>query len=80
MDFYILSLKWTRGDVLMWWRPKNSGYTVFLESAGKYTAEQVAADPAYYNDGVDTAAVPAATVDAASGRLIGGHARHGGSG
>lgn len=48
----------------MWWRPGDSGYTLFLEAAGQYTKEQVEAKPHYYNDGKSTRAVPVEAVRA----------------
>lgn len=58
--FYIMSLKWTSGDHITWWRPNNAGYTSDLAQAGVYSAEQVARAPDYYNNGKKdgTLAVP----------------------
>lgn len=56
--YVIYSLKWTRGDNIIWWGPDNCGYTVRLEDAGKYTLEQIQQKPDYYNDGVNTLAIP----------------------
>jgi len=58
IDYFILSLKWTRGDYCVWWGPENSGYVGSLSDAGRYTEAQIAAEPNYYNDGKDTLAVP----------------------
>lgn len=49
-SYLILSIKWSRGGVLTWWGPNNSGYVTDLHSAGVYSAEQVAANPGYYDD------------------------------
>lgn len=38
--FYILSLKWSKGDMLTWYRANACGYTVFLDDAGIYTEEE----------------------------------------
>lgn len=55
--YVILSLKWSRGPVLVWWQPKNSGYTPNLDDAGRYSAEEIAAKPDYYNNGESTLAI-----------------------
>lgn len=26
-EFYLLSTKWTRGEHIVWWRPRSAGYT-----------------------------------------------------
>lgn len=36
MKFYLLSLKWSRGNFLTWWRPNSAGYCWDLDSAGLY--------------------------------------------
>ncbi len=38
--FYLLSVKWSEGDYLTWWRPDAKGYTRRLADAGEYTAEE----------------------------------------
>jgi hypothetical protein len=63
-SYYIVSLKWTRGDMITFWRPDNSGYTWALNSAGIYTQAEIDAHPSYYNDGVGTLAVPTEIIDA----------------
>jgi hypothetical protein len=65
-EFYILSLKWSKGDVLTWWCPDNKGYTIVLDRAGRYTREQVEAEMAYYNDDERTLAIPCGVVEAES--------------
>jgi hypothetical protein len=60
--YHILSLKWSRDGVITWWQANNSGYTTWLENAGVYTAEQVAAKPDYYNDGESALAVPVSAI------------------
>ena len=64
-EYYILSLKHThdRDHVLTWWRPDNKGYTWYLTGAGKYTQDDIDANPEYYNDRERTMAVPCDTVD-----------------
>jgi hypothetical protein len=58
-EFFILSLRHSPADGnALWWGPDNKGYTQNLLTAGRYTEAQVAAEPLYYNDGVNTRAVP----------------------
>lgn len=65
-DYYILSLAHTKCSdrVLTFWAPDDCGYAFRLEWAGRYTAERVAANPAYYDNGVNTLAVPCEAVEA----------------
>jgi hypothetical protein len=71
--FYVLSLKWSRNkDHLVWWCPNDSGYTYQLERAGKYTAAQIAAHPASYDNGDETLAVPVEAADAMAVRVVHG--------
>ena len=57
--YMILSLKWSEGlDKLNRWAPDNSGYCYDIDKAGRYTAEEVAANPSYYDNDVTTRAVP----------------------
>jgi hypothetical protein len=60
MMFYILSLKWSRGDMLTWYRANAQGYTMFLDDAGVYSEEEARR----HTYGRETIAVP---VDAAKG-------------
>lgn len=69
-DFYILSLSATRGDLIVWWMPKNSGYTCRLEDAGRYTRERVESVPGYYNDGENTLAIPCSEVEALAIKVV----------
>ena len=64
-EFYILSLKHShkRDGMLTWWNPSNMGYTFYLQNAGKYTLEQVTAEPDYYNNGDETLAIPCDKVE-----------------
>lgn len=57
-EFFILSLKWTRGSPVTWWRPKNVGYTTDLLQAGRYSRAAVLAEPDYYDNKSSTLAVP----------------------
>lgn len=76
-EFYILSLKWTRGgDLLTWWAPNNSGYTSVIELAGRYSRADVEAKQGYYNNGDSTLAIPCAEVDAVAQRVVMDHALH----
>ncbi len=70
--FYILSLKWTR-EVPTWWGPNDGGYVWALEDAGRYSRQQVEANQSYYNDGIDTMAIPVEAADAAAKRFVPGH-------
>jgi hypothetical protein len=69
-DFYILSLKWTRDEMITWWGPNNSGYSRLLSQAGRYSREAVERDPGYYNNGCTTLAIPCADVEAAAERVV----------
>ena len=56
--YLILSLKWSDADTkLVWWGPKNKGYTVDIDAAGRYTAEKIAKNPDYYDNDETTRAV-----------------------
>ena len=66
--YLILSLKWSdQANHLIWWAPENNGYTACLDVAGRYTAEQIAANPSYYDNESTTRAVP--VYDALEGLL-----------
>lgn len=65
--FYILSIKWSEGrECLTWWQPHSSGYSMLLENAGTYSAEEAA----QLNDGVNTLAIPVEAVDALARRCV----------
>lgn len=66
MDCYIVSTKHTRNDskFITVWRPKNSGYAWPLPWAGKYSLDEVLADPSYYNSRRIAIAVPCEVLDA----------------
>lgn len=49
--YYILALDKTEANGrLMWWKPRNWGYTPNLSEAGVYTEKEINADPYYYNN------------------------------
>lgn len=58
MEFIIVSFKHSTKDKPCFWRANDAGYTTNPFMAGKYTKEQVQAQPDYYNDGIHTVAVP----------------------
>lgn len=58
MKYIIISLKHGTGKKPMFWRENNAGYTYSPFAAGIYTEEQINSDPAYYNNGQDTRAIP----------------------
>lgn len=47
-EYYLLSLKWSKGDDYVWWGSNNSGYTADINKAGIYTEEQINKNPLYY--------------------------------
>lgn len=63
-EYFILSAKHTgkRDPYITFWRPNDAGYAWPLEWSGRYPAEQIRAASDYYNDGVDTYAVPVSLV------------------
>jgi hypothetical protein len=71
-EFFILSLRWTRGDVLTWWAPDNCGYVTAIDQAGRYPRVQIEANLAYYNNGETALAIPCAAVEAEAVRVVRG--------
>lgn len=70
-DHYILCLKGGPfGDMMTWWAPNNNGYTISLDQAGRYSAEKVASHPSYYDDGVNTKAIPCHLAEEAAHRIV----------
>lgn len=58
MKYIIISLKHSTKDTPCFWRANNAGYTNFPFVAGQYTDEEVKAEPAYYDNGIDALAIP----------------------
>lgn len=56
--FYVISYKHTNKYYLCFWWPNNAGYTEDLKYAGKYTRKQIEGNSKYYNDWVDSVAIP----------------------
>ena len=64
MEYYILSLNHSPvAGKAVWWGPSDCGYTEDLKRAGRYTAEQISKNRAYYNNGVTTRAIFCFDVD-----------------
>ena len=61
MNYIILSLKHSEGKQPCFWKPDNAGYTIFPWAAGIYAEDKVRDRPNYYNDGVNTLAIPIST-------------------
>lgn len=57
-DFFIMSIKWTRGERVTWWRPDNAGYTDDLMQAGRYPRAEVEKASSYYDNKWSTLAIP----------------------
>ena len=57
-EYVIISLKHTNGKKPCFWRSNNQGYTWSPFAAGKYTEDQIKAEPEYYNNGTTDIAVP----------------------
>jgi hypothetical protein len=68
-EYYIYSFHSTP-DLMLWWRANNAGYTTRLDDAGRYTEEQVRAEPDYYDNRTETVAVPCDVVDDAAVRVV----------
>lgn len=49
-EFFIADLRpnWRRDPYVTFWRPNNAGYAYPLPWAGRYTLEQIEAQPGYY--------------------------------
>lgn len=62
MEYYLLSLKWSKSkEKYIWWGPNGSGYTEDLNKAGVYTDEDLDKNPLRYRNS-STYAVPVETV------------------
>lgn len=68
-EFFIVSKKWTRGDLVMFWAPKSCGYTLFIDGAGRYTEEE-ARDATDGFRAKNTFAVPCETVEGKARRAV----------
>ena len=68
--FYLLSIKHSNGDSLVWWRPNDKGYTSFLEYAGKYTQKQIDAKPKHYDNGHGSRPVPCEVAESLSHQVV----------
>lgn len=73
-QYYILSLKWTRGNQLTWWGPDNNGYVTNLAQAGKYSYETVVERRSYYDNHDTSIAIPCERADAAAIQVVPDHA------
>lgn len=73
-EFYILSLRWTKEEVVTWWCANNSGYTSVLSNAGRYSRADVEAKASYYNNGEHTIAIPCDEVDKVAQLVVFDHA------
>lgn len=64
-QFYILSLKWTTKDapVFTLWRSNDSGYTLYEETAGRYTEDRILENQPYYNNNKSTMAVDVVLIE-----------------
>jgi hypothetical protein len=63
MNYYVLSLSRKNNEALVWWKPDNSGYTINLAEAGKYSHEQVESNKPYYDNGKEAIAIPCHSVE-----------------
>ena len=71
--YFILSLAHHGLDEnALWWCPDDKGYTKDLNKAGRYTYEQVEANAHYYDNGVETRAVPVEEVELMAQNTING--------
>jgi len=61
--YYIISLKYSKGDVICFWRPNSAGYTEYVDEAGIYTGVWLQGRENYYNNGIDTLAVEKSQLD-----------------
>lgn len=70
-SFFILSLSHSEGQsTCVWWKSGAKGYTESLESAGIFSWDTVKGNPAYYDNGVSTRAIPVDEVLAASIQVV----------
>lgn len=62
MNYYLLSLKWSKDGHYVWWGPNNSGYTLDINEAGIYPEEKINGNKAYYSN-TSTMPVPCELVE-----------------
>lgn len=64
-NFYIVSLKWTypNSAAFTFWGKNRSGYRWRVEEAGLYSKEEIEKHPDYFNNRLDTIAVPEKIID-----------------
>lgn len=58
MNYYILDLRTKKGEVCIFWRSNCAGYTRYLEEAGIYSQDEIDEMPEYFNNGINTKAIP----------------------
>lgn len=66
MEYYLLSLKWSKDSHYVWWGADDSGYTHDLNKAGIYTEERIKSRPHYYSN---TSTMPVPVEIAKQGQL-----------
>lgn len=64
--YYLISLPNSAGYEICFWRPRGAGYTIFVEAAGRYTAEEARASL----DPENTIAVPCERIDDLERRVV----------
>ena len=57
-QYIIISLKHSTNEVTMFWRANCLGYTCSPLNAGKYCKEVIEGHMMYYNDGLNSLAIP----------------------
>jgi len=58
MKYVILSLKHGTSKKACFWKADCAGYTEYPFNAGQYDEAEVKGNPGYYNNGIDTVAIP----------------------
>jgi len=58
MEYIIFSLKHSTKKQPCFWRANNAGYTNYPFTAGHYTEAQIQSQPDYYNNGINSIAIP----------------------
>jgi len=67
-EFYVVSVKHTNGNHIIWWCPDRRGYTRYLDRAGRYTEEEI--ERHSLNDGRHTKAIPCELADSMALRCV----------